>query len=642
MSVSALRLLEGRTIDGKYHLSEFIGEGGSSGVFKADEVVHDTLLRTVALKIIISGNGTDISKQLREIKSSIDFEHPNVLKGITAGETEIEGLGHVLYLVTELADGSLQDRLTKGVLSGDDARKVIENIVGALEYLHKNKNVHRDVKPENILLVDGVWKLADFGILRPLDKTTIRHSGVQGTAFYMPPESFNGEVTTAWDMWSLGVLLTEMLTGKFPYDADGQPEYIKCIIEKEPRIQANVPEPFQGILRGCLNKNRRARWNANHVLKHLTAPVRSAAPSASRRPLNVTPQKSYAKNWSILSVIVALVILAGAIFVIRAGWIYTAKTVKTISYERRMASHAFGGKKDDVPVFLYKTTSGGYLIGGTTESFGKGKRNGLVYIVDKEGHQKKRIIIDMAEEDAAVTMSISKDGGFIVAGETVDYGAGDKNIVVLKTDSDGKLSWKRILGSSSDDFVKSVVSTSDGGYLVTSIREENGKNDGIEYLTKLNRNGDIVWQKDSPETSRFSNRIMDDTSNISDGWESGIGDELMEYDAQGVHKISFLPDSASVFDMGKTTEGSTYMVGSYDTGKGHKGNQFLVVKTGDSGNVMWNAVLGGTDDDVATIALPEADGCVVAGYTESYGNGGRDFWMAKIDDNGKVMSRWLN
>lgn len=265
--------LEGQIID-KYRLIRFIDSGTFGGVFEAAEERNDRFIKKVAIKII-KNNGFDNENYLREIHACIRFNHPNILKGFVNGECELDFLGKVKYIVTELASENLYNHYkSQGRnLSNHEAKKVIINVVNALKYLHVKQYVHRDLKPENILLVNGVWKLADFGQIRWLGNNTERNSGgigTIGTKRYVPPEGFkSNEVSTAWDMWQFGVILMEILTGKHPYGDDLNHEYTLKILGKEPKIPADIPEPFIGIIKKCLKKEKEKRWSAPQVLSYM-------------------------------------------------------------------------------------------------------------------------------------------------------------------------------------------------------------------------------------------------------------------------------------------------------------------------------------------------------------------------------------
>jgi eukaryotic-like serine/threonine-protein kinase len=196
-----------------------------------------------------------MQRQLDELVAATMLQHPHVLRCFHAGSALV-GRSKLLYLVMEIAEGSLQSRLVKGILSLPEAAEMTEQVASALAHLHRQNLVHRDLKTANVLLVGGEWKLSDLGTLRQSAGTATSHTmGVIGTIAYMPPESFEGTVSAGWDMWSLGVVVLESLTGKRPFVADSENELIAAIIRKSPSIPAGLPEPFDEIIWHCLARN---------------------------------------------------------------------------------------------------------------------------------------------------------------------------------------------------------------------------------------------------------------------------------------------------------------------------------------------------------------------------------------------------
>jgi tetratricopeptide (TPR) repeat protein len=263
---------EGQSVDNTYRLNRLIGVGGFAGVFEADHVVEGRTLRRVAVKLILADPETK-ERQLDELVAATMLHHPHVLRCFHAGSALV-GRSKLLYLVMEIAEDSLQSRLAKGVLSLPEIAVMTEQVASALAHLHRQNLVHRDLKTANVLLVGGEWKLSDFGTLRQSAGTATSHTmGVIGTIAYMPPESFEGTVSAAWDAWSLGVVVLESLTGKRPFVADSENELIAAIMRKSPSIPAGLPEPFDEIVRRCLARNHRERWSVQQILDELKRSV---------------------------------------------------------------------------------------------------------------------------------------------------------------------------------------------------------------------------------------------------------------------------------------------------------------------------------------------------------------------------------
>src|SRR5947207_3209406 len=204
----------GDTIAGRYELQEVVGTGGMSSVYKA----HDTLLeRNVALKILHDQYTSDedfVERFKREARAVARLSHPNIVTVIDRGED----VGKQ-YIVFEYIDGeNLKEHLVRsGRLPVRDALELALQVARALSFAHEHGLVHRDVKPQNVLLNgDGRAKVTDFGIARSLDvKGGLTQTGtVMGTSDYIAPEQARGSrVDAQSDIYSLGAVLYELLTG---------------------------------------------------------------------------------------------------------------------------------------------------------------------------------------------------------------------------------------------------------------------------------------------------------------------------------------------------------------------------------------------------------------------------------------------
>jgi eukaryotic-like serine/threonine-protein kinase len=214
-----LTLVVGELIAGRYELQELVGTGGMSSVFRA----HDRLLeRTVALKILHEQFTQDedyVERFRREARSVAQLAHPNIVTVIDRGEQDGRQ-----FIVFEYVDGAnLKEVVRDGALPIDDVLDLAIQVGRALAFAHNRGLVHRDVKPQNVLLNDEQQaKVTDFGIARSLDVKGVTQTGtVLGTSDYIAPEQARGEqVDPKTDMYSLGAVLYELLTGEVPYPGD--------------------------------------------------------------------------------------------------------------------------------------------------------------------------------------------------------------------------------------------------------------------------------------------------------------------------------------------------------------------------------------------------------------------------------------
>src|SRR5579859_6532638 len=235
--------LLGTTLNGRYRLESRIGAGGMSTVYRATD---GTLQRQVAVKLMnreIASDSDQLERFRREARAVAQLSHPHVVGVIDAGEDDNRP-----YIVFEYVDGeTLKDRIRRqGRLPIPEAVAYAIEIARALGAAHARHIVHRDVKPQNVLIDDeGQAKVTDFGIARTLDEEGLTADGrVLGTTDYVSPEQALGRpVTGQSDLYSLGVVLYEMVTGEVPFKGENQVAVaMKHVREQLPDVQHHRPE----------------------------------------------------------------------------------------------------------------------------------------------------------------------------------------------------------------------------------------------------------------------------------------------------------------------------------------------------------------------------------------------------------------
>jgi len=292
----------GQTLLGQFHLESRLGAGGMGTVYKARQLGVE---RPVAVKILhaeLTQNADAIRRFQREARVSAALDHPNVVRVILFGQLPDQSL----FLVMEFLDGrSLADVVhAEGALAPARAVHITLQVCDAIGEAHRQGVVHRDVKPENVQLVTrgrdpDFVKVLDFGIARFLwgEQTMVTQSGlIFGTARYISPEGAAGEVTDARsDVYSIGVLLFQLLCGETPFDAPAPVSLLmKHIQDPAPDVRsrgrgAGVPAPIAEVVARTLAKNPDARFDDARALSDalreaaaqagLTAPLPSGAPS---------------------------------------------------------------------------------------------------------------------------------------------------------------------------------------------------------------------------------------------------------------------------------------------------------------------------------------------------------------------------
>ena len=283
------RLMEGQAIQ-QYRLEHLLGAGGFGGVFQAAEVVRDRVMRKLAIKLV--SNTSD--EQLAELNTAVNLNHPHFIRCFAAGDCQLLNADW-LFLVMELASGSLEQHLGQRPMPESSTRKLVQEVATALRFLHSQRKVHCDLKPGNILFAEDCWKLADFGLIRQLGASTYEQtSNPIGTIAFMPPEAFDDgqgkkRISTAWDMWSLGIMTAGVMTGKLPYNYKDQTQLLKQVVNAQVQIP-QLPEPFGAIVRGCLNTNYRQRWTAEQVLEALSPSPSTPSPQRVQGEPNLRNQ----------------------------------------------------------------------------------------------------------------------------------------------------------------------------------------------------------------------------------------------------------------------------------------------------------------------------------------------------------------
>jgi eukaryotic-like serine/threonine-protein kinase len=258
-------------VDNRYRLVKSLGSGGMADVYLAHD---DTLDRDVALKVMSSRYASDeefVERFKREAQSAAALSHPNIVSIFDRGESE-DG---TYYIAMEyLPGGTLKNRILKrGALPARTAAAVALQMAEALRAAHERDVIHRDIKPHNILITGlGDVKVTDFGIARAAASSTMTRTGhILGTAHYISPEQAMGEpVGPASDLYSLGVVLYEMLTGELPFDAETPlgiaMKHVNGHLRQPKELNPTVPNGINAITLRLLAKNPEDRYASDSEL----------------------------------------------------------------------------------------------------------------------------------------------------------------------------------------------------------------------------------------------------------------------------------------------------------------------------------------------------------------------------------------
>lgn len=261
---------------GRYTIMEQIGQGGMGVVYKAFD---GHLGRQVALKLIRAQTDADSLERTRfqrEAYLIAQLQHPNIVQIFDRGKHKTEE-GVFIYNVQEFVEGgSLAGKLSGSSVSPMAAARMIVTLARAVHYAHSRGILHRDLKPSNILLTaDGTPKIADFGLAKELDSdpTVTLTGGLVGTPAYMSPEQALGnpeKIGPATDLFSLGCIFYELLTGRRPYQAASVMETLSTLLHHDPvppsQVEPNVPKVLDRICMNCLHKDPGKRYPSAEAL----------------------------------------------------------------------------------------------------------------------------------------------------------------------------------------------------------------------------------------------------------------------------------------------------------------------------------------------------------------------------------------
>lgn len=257
-------IAKGQLINDRYEIQRLIGEGGMANVYLAKDTILD---RKVAVKVLrgdLAGDEKFVRRFQREALSASSLSHPNIVEIYDVGEDD----GN-FYIVMEFIEGKTLKQLIKkrGVLSLPESMDIMLQLLDALSTAHDSYIIHRDIKPQNIMIKEsGLVKITDFGIAMALNSVELTQTNsVMGSVHYLPPEQASGKGSTIRsDIYSLGILMFEMLTGKMPFKGDSAVEIaLKHMKEPLPSVkQLNpvVPQSVENIILKAAAKNPKNRY----------------------------------------------------------------------------------------------------------------------------------------------------------------------------------------------------------------------------------------------------------------------------------------------------------------------------------------------------------------------------------------------
>jgi tRNA A-37 threonylcarbamoyl transferase component Bud32 len=428
----------GELIDGRYEIEDLVGTGGMSSVYRA----RDTVLgRRVAIKILHEHHSSDdeyVERFRREARAIARLNHPNIVTIIDRGEFE----GRQFIVFEHVPGDNLKDLLRRqGPLPVADAVAIAHQVARGLAFAHEHGIVHRDVKPQNVILDEtGSPKVTDFGIARSLDpKEGLTDSGtLLGTSDYMAPEQARGmRVDERSDQYSLGVLLYELLTGEVPYPAETfMAAAMRHVNDPVPSVRErrpDVPLDVDAVVARAMAKDPGERFSSTAAMAAALEAalaetdgetgVLPVTPSARRRP-----SRPARRRQALAPFLLGLGVLAAAAI---AVFVLVGQSdgdgSGAVGSVRLTALRDFDPEGDDAehPEDVAFATDGNPATFWTTETYEAFSKSGVGIILDagsRVGLDRIEIVSDEPGFTAEIRAGNNPNGGFTPFSETQEVG----------------------------------------------------------------------------------------------------------------------------------------------------------------------------------------------------------------------------
>jgi uncharacterized delta-60 repeat protein len=325
-------------------------------------------------------------------------------------------------------------------------------------------------------------------------------------------------------------------------------------------------------------------------------------------------------------------------------WVLKLRGDGTVQWQK-----TYGGDNDEAADLIYQTSDGGYAVVGYTASFGAGAIDVWILKLREDGTIEWQKTYGGRDEDEAVAIQQTSDGGYVVAGETQSFGAGDWDVWILKLNENGTVQWQKTYGGKKLDTTSAdpIQQTSDGGYIVCGRTASFGAGGYDVWVLKLDENGVIQWQKTfggpSDDEAHSVRQTLDGGYAVAGfTWSFGAGDWdiwVLKLDGNGAiqwQKTFGGTENEVCWSIHHTSDGGCVVAGETES-FGAGGSDFWVLKLRPDGTLEWQKTYGGQEDDYAVSIRQTSDGgYVVAGGTESFGAGSYDFWVLKLGGDGTI------
>ena len=641
--------IEGKLLGNRYEIIKKIGNGGMATVYKA----HDKILkRNVAVKILRDEFTTDeefIKRFEGEAQSAARLTHANIVSIYDVG---VEG--NLYYIVMELIQGKTLKEIIleeEGPLPWKWSINVAIQIASALEMAHRNNIVHRDIKPHNIIITeDGVAKVTDFGIAKAVSNSTITAFGTTiGSVHYFSPEHARGGFTDAKsDIYSLGVVMYEMLTGRVPFDADTPVSVALKHMQEDPEepieINPDIPTSINQIIMKALQKESSMRYqSATEMLVDLRKALKNPDgdfveeeydPTAMTQKIDTNMYrgmdrdsnrknkrgkkegklKTFIKNHKVLSSIIGLILLfaislGGTMLVLNLTNPPEVEMPNIVGLSQEEAKQEIenAGLKFEVDKEEYdKDVPEGYVISqdpSYVENYNKVKKGSTVKVVISKGQEKTTVpkVVGMKKDEAIKALEDAKlkveiveetskkvEEGYVISQDidaNTDAYAGDTVKIHVSTGVE-KVTVPDVIGKSQEDAKKTLEAQ---GFVVSvTTSEDSSKNSGVVLKQSLDSGKSV--EKGSSITITVNSYEESKTMNVSINVKSITGGYSEE--TEGSNSTGTVAKTVSInLKSGSTTLYSDSGVDKNSTNKSFsisgKGSMDLTLTITDSNGGSW-------------------------------------------------------
>ncbi len=318
--------------------------------------------------------------------------------------------------------------------------------------------------------------------------------------------------------------------------------------------------------------------------------------------------------------------------------------IRTDRHGNTIWTKIYGGSDTDYGWTVQQTSDGGFIIGTHSGSFGVGSHDVLLIKTNAIGDILWTKVYGGSSADGAYSLQQTADGGYIIAAHTNSFGAGMHDIYLIKTDANGDTVWTKTYGAGSQDYLRAVQQTADGGYIMVAHSDGFGAGSSDVYVVRANENGDTLWTRSyggSGGDFGYSIRQIIDGGFIIAGYTSSFGAGrsdvyLLKIDGDG--DISWAKTyGGSAADYGysvRQTSDRGFIIAGQTFSFGANGDVYLI-RTDTEGNLLWSYAYGGAAEDKGwSVQQANDGGYIIAGHTASFGEGGADIYLIKTDLNG--------